>query len=149
MVASFLAFGTHAFWGDTISAVAQSGRVSVRPLFDLRSPDRSPFPSDVFTVADPHENTGRRVNLPIPQDCRTYASDCEDVVVLNQLDGFNMQARISVPFDGDIKPESVTSETVFLVKLGDTLTQRESAHRVVGINYICLGPGDARTEFSP
>ena len=49
---------------------SHSGRAAVvRPLFDLRSPERSPFPSDAFTVADPNQNTGRRVNLPMPQDC--------------------------------------------------------------------------------
>ena len=56
----------------------------------------------MFTVADARQNTGRRVNLPMPQDCVTHASDCEDIALLNQLDGFNMQARISIPFDGDI-----------------------------------------------
>jgi hypothetical protein len=149
VVASFLAGGTHAFWGDTIRAIAQSDRVSVRPLFDLRSLGRSPFPSDVFTVADPHQNTGRRVNLPIPQYCRTYASDCEDFAVLNQLDGFNMQARISVPFDGDINPESVTSETIFLLKLRDALTQRESGRDVVGINYVVWDRATHELSFRP
>jgi len=36
---------------------------------------------------------------------------------LNQLDGFNLQPRISVPFDGAIDPSTVNSNTVFLVKL--------------------------------
>ena len=42
----------------------------VRPLFDLRSPERSPFPSDAFTVPDNNQNTGRRVNLR----CRRIAA---------------------------------------------------------------------------
>src|SRR5262249_51533212 len=41
----------------------------VHALFDLSSPDRSPFPSDRFTVGDADQNTGRRVALPMPADC--------------------------------------------------------------------------------
>jgi hypothetical protein len=47
-------------------------------------------------VADTNQNTGRRVNLPMPADCGAFASECEDVSVLNQLDGFNMMARIAM-----------------------------------------------------
>ena len=107
------------------SSIAVSPTSGVHPLFDLSSPERSPFPSDRFTVADADQNTGRRVNLPMPEDCTVEASECEDVAVLNQLDGFNLHARISVPFDGDIDPASVTSKTVFLVKLGDALARHE------------------------
>ena len=137
---------------------AQTGRdrtadrgagAAVRPLFDLRSTERSPFPSDAFTVADASQNTGRRVNLPMPQDCRAYASDCEDVSLLNQLDGFNLQARISVPFDGDIDPASVTSQTVFLVKLRDAFSGRGGDHTVVGINYIVWDPTTRELSFRP
>jgi Bacterial Ig-like domain len=90
---------------------------TVRPLYDLRSPERSPFPSDRFTVADANQITGRRVNLPVPSDCVADASECEDVAILNQLDGFNMQARVSIPFTGDIDLSSVTNETIFLLRL--------------------------------
>jgi hypothetical protein len=68
---------------------------------------------------------------------------------LNQLDGFNMQARISVPFDGDINPESVTSETIFLLKLRDALTQRESGRDVVGINYVVWDRATHELSFRP
>jgi Bacterial virulence factor lipase N-terminal len=122
---------------------------TVRPLLDLHSRDRSPFPSDAFTVADANQNTGRRVNLPTPQDCATHPSDCEDVAVLNQLDGFNMQARISVPFDGDIDPATVTSKSVFLLKLRDVLTGREDGRQVVGINYIVWDSATRELSFRP
>src|SRR5262245_3949209 len=67
----------------------------VRPLFDLSHPAGGPFPSDRFTVADARHNTGLRVNLPRvddhgePLDCVAQKSACEDIVVLNELDGFN------------------------------------------------------------
>ena len=80
-----------------VAVHAHTPAAIVRPLFDLGSPDRSPFPSDRFTVADASQNTGRRVNLAMPGDCTAQPSECEDIADLNQLDGFNMQARISVP----------------------------------------------------
>ena len=79
-------------WPATISD-------AVHALFDLDHPDTGPFPSDVFTVADAAHNTGRRVNLPYP-DCAVRVSDCEDLDVINTLDGFGLQTRISIPFDG-------------------------------------------------
>ena len=121
----------------------------VRPLFDLRSPERSPFPSDAFTVADASQNTGRRVNLPMPSDCVTHASDCEDVAVWNQLDGFNMQARISIPFDGDIDPTTVSSKSIFLVKLQNALSGRTSDNSIVNINYIVWDPTTRELSFRP
>ena len=95
----------------SLNSIAARPTSRVDPLFDLRSPDRSPFPSDRFTVADDEQNTARRVNLPMPDNCTVEVSECEDVAILNQLDGFNLVARISVPFDGDIDPVSVTSQT--------------------------------------
>jgi hypothetical protein len=90
----------------------------VRARFDLGTPGGSPFPSDLFTVQDSSHNTGRRVNLPKP-DCTVRPSDCEDLDVINTLDGFNLQPRMSIPFDGTIDPATVRSDTVFLVSLGD------------------------------
>jgi hypothetical protein len=74
----------------TFSTIAASSAGDVHPLFDLSSPERSPFPSDRFTVADDEQNTARRVNLPMPEDCTVEVSECEDVAILNQLDGFNL-----------------------------------------------------------
>ena len=82
-------------------------RGAVHALFDLDRPETGPFPTDVFTVADPSHNTGRRVNLPYP-DCTVRVSDCEDLDVINTLDGFGLQTRISIPFDGSIDPSTVT-----------------------------------------
>jgi hypothetical protein len=78
-----------------------------------------------------------------------HASDCEDVAVLNQLDGFNLQARISVPFAGDIDPTSISSKTVFLVRLRDARTGREHGGEVVGINYIVWDPTTRELSFRP
>jgi hypothetical protein len=86
-------------------------------------------------VADHTQNTDRRVNLPYP-DCSVYVSDCQDTHVLNTLDGFNLQPRLSVPFDGPIDVSSVSSQDMFLVSLGDTLNHHDHGGQVVGINQV-------------
>ena len=139
---------------------------AARPVFDLRLQERSPFPSDRFTVADNEQNTARRVNLPMPEDCTVEVSECEDIAILNQLDGFNLNARISVPFDGDIDPSSVNNQTVFLVSLGDALARHQevlaggdenfdpgdvrlAATATIGINHIVWTPDIHELSFRP
>jgi hypothetical protein len=95
----------------------------VHAVFDLDTPTGGPFPSDRFTVADARQLTGLRVNLPKP-DCQERVSDCQDLMVINTLDGFNVQPRLSIPFDGIIDVNTVTSDTVFLVRLRCGLTAR-------------------------
>jgi dienelactone hydrolase len=73
-----------------------------------------PFPSNLFTVPDSSQLTGLHVNLPKP-DCTTHPSDCQDIDVLDTYDGFNVDARVSVPFSGPIDPSTVTPSSVFLV----------------------------------
>jgi hypothetical protein len=124
---------------------AQAANVSVK--FDLSSPDTSPFPSDRFTVRDWSQNTFRRVNLPKP-DCSVRRSDCEDIDVINKLDGFSTQPRITVPFTGPIDVTSVTSDTVFLLQLGDTLTF-QGFGRKVGINQVLWDPATNTLVFEP
>ena len=99
----------------------------VQPRFDLSSPDGGPFPSNRWTTIDWSQKTGVRVDLPKP-DCTVRPSDCADIDVLNTLDGFNMQPRISIPFTGPIDPASVDSSNVFLIRLPDLA--------VTGINQI-------------
>jgi Bacterial virulence factor lipase N-terminal len=120
---------------------------ATHPVFNLQSTSQSPFPSDRFTVLDFHQNTGLRVNLPLP-NCATNPSDCADLTLLNQLDGFNLQPRLSIPFDGAIDVNSVSSKNVFLVRLpaGFFLghdfddDDRRSAGAVIGINQIVWDP---------
>src|SRR5262245_38528733 len=74
---------------------------TVHAFFGLAAPPNGPFPSNVFTVPDHTQNTELRVNLPLP-DPKTHPSDYQDTQVLNTLDGFNLQPRLSIPFDGPI-----------------------------------------------
>src|SRR5437870_452260 len=101
---------------------------------------RSPFPSDSFTVADFSQNTRLRVNLPKP-DCTSRRSDCEDVDVINTLDGFSLAPRVSIPFDGAIDVRTVTNDTVFVVRLGDALGPIQQQGRVIGLTRVVWDPG--------
>ena len=125
------------------SAIALAGGVGVK--LDLASPDKGPFPSDRFTRLDFSQNTFRRVRLPKP-DCNVRPSDCADIDVLNTLDGFNVQPRITVPFTGAIDVNTVNSETVFLINLGDTRSGDGFGQRV-GINQLSWDPGTNTLVF--
>src|SRR5438445_12457080 len=118
-------------------------RAETHPHFNLQSTTQSPFPSDRFTAFDSQQLTGLRVNVPLP-NCATNPSDCADLTLLNQLDGFNLQPRLSIPFDGAIDVSTVNSNTVFLVKLpGRGLGEDEFEHftpQVIGINQIVWDP---------
>ena len=116
---------------------------ATHPIFNLQSSSQSPFPSDRFTAFDTQQLTGLRVNLALP-NCATRPSDCADLTLLNQLDGFNLQPRLSIPFDGAIDPSTVTSKTVFLITLpGPGLRGLEFdgfTPQVIGINQIVWDP---------
>src|SRR5919202_852815 len=101
--------------------------------FDLSAPNIGPFPSDRFTVADSSQLTGRRVDLPLP-DRAARPSDYDDISVINTLDGFNLQPRLSVAFSGPIDAATVNSNTVFLVRLGDTTSPTDTGGQIVGVN---------------
>jgi hypothetical protein len=117
--------------------------VSVRS--DTNDPSGAPFPTNRYTVFDGTQNTLRRVQLPKP-DCSVRVSDCQDIDVINTLDGFSTQPRITVPFTGDIDPATVSSDTVYLMNLGDTLTLRGYGERV-GINQVIWDPATKTLAF--
>jgi len=114
--------------------VAALAAAPVEVRFDLASPGGGPFPSDVFTQRELRNLTLRRVNLPLP-DCATRVTDCEDLAVVNELDGFNPQTRLRIPLSGPIDLTTVDSRSVFLVKLGDT-ADLDFGPRRVGINQV-------------
>jgi len=130
-------------------AVGASAGVSVR--FSSTDPSATPFPSDRFTVREWSNNTFRRVSLPTPADCTTTpakVAECADVVVINELDGFSTQPRITIPFSGAIDPTSVTSDNIYLINLGDTLSLRGFGQRV-GINQVVWDPATNTLALQP
>ena len=126
----------HAAAALLLAPVLAVAGVSVR--LDPASTTTTPFPSDRFSVRDWSQLTFRRVSLPKP-DCAVKPVECGDIDVLNGLDGFSTQPRITVPFTGPIDVASVSSDTVFLLNLGDTLSLRGFGERV-GINQIEFDP---------
>ena len=96
-----------------------------------------PFPTNLDTVPDATQATGLRVDLPTP-DCAVRPSDCADVKILNQLDGFNIQPRISIPFNAPIDVSSISKSTLFLVGPGG---------HVVGPNQLVWEPGANTLHF--
>lgn len=103
---------------NVILAPSLACAAGVEALFGLDDPNKAPFPSDRFTVRDDRQNTGLRIDLPTP-DCSRQVSDCEDIDILNTLDGFNVQPRLSIPFSGPIDVVTVSSKTVLLIRLGN------------------------------
>jgi hypothetical protein len=118
-----------------VSAAVPAASIDV--LFDVSDRSKTPFPSDLFTVFDFSQNTLRRVELPKPA-C-TPVIRCDDIDVLNALDGFNIQPRLSIPFSGPIDVATVNSDSVYLVSLGST-TGGGSIGEKVGINQIVWDP---------
>ncbi len=114
-----------------LPSLAYANGSGVQPLHDPASTATAPFPSNHWTTVDKSQLTNVRVSLPKP-DCAVRPSDCADIDVLNTLDGFNLQPRISIPFSGPIDPTSVNSSNVFLVRLPD--------FQVTGINQIAWEP---------
>jgi hypothetical protein len=77
---------------------------------------QSLFPSDRLTTPDPQQSTGRRVALPLP-DCAADAAGCDEARLLNELDGFSVNPRMAIRFNGPIALESLTRATAFLLPL--------------------------------
>lgn len=112
---------------------------SVAPLFNVSGMQQSPFPSDFFTVPDSGQNTALRVDLPKP-DCNARPSDCQDIDVINHLDGFSLQTRLGIPFNAAIDPNTVNSSTAFFVSLGDVVSGGAPGGHHVGVNQVVWDP---------
>lgn len=89
-----------------------------------------PTPTNLDTVANATQLTGLRVDLPLP-NCAINALRCDDVAILDTLDGFNIQPRLTIPFSGPIDPSTVSSSTIFLIGPGG---------HVVGIDQAVWEP---------
>ena len=74
---AILVFGSAAYRPQLIEKTDHEPHTDIFALFDLAAPESGPFPSDIFTVEDATENTGRRLTHPYP-DCVLRPSDCDD-----------------------------------------------------------------------
>src|SRR5580658_11336911 len=85
-------------------------------LFQPSSPSVGPFPTNALTIAASNQKTGLQVNLPFPGDCTpaSISSNCVNVELLNQLDGFSVNPRITVCFSGPVNVSSLSEGIRFV-----------------------------------
>lgn len=76
------------------------------------------FPTDRLTAADPAQLTGRRVRLSLV-NCFAAPSSCDEIGLLNGLDGWSVNPRMTLAFTAPIVLASVTPGSVFVLPLGD------------------------------
>lgn len=88
-----------------------------------------PFPSNSATTADNTQLTGLRIDLPATEDtCNdSPTSVCGSNGLLNQLDGFSVNPRLTVCFSGPVQTSSL--------RFGLSL-QPLSGGRAIGVNQI-------------
>jgi hypothetical protein len=123
---------------------------AVRVEFDPRLPEVGPFPNDFLTVPDATRPNGLRVALPLP-DCGGRASDCAEIAQINQLDGFNVNTRLTVKFSGAIDPETLRAGVhfVWLDPVRPPAYMIHSPGRVTPINEVIYDPGSNTAYAKP
>jgi hypothetical protein len=111
------------------------------------------FPSNAFTVRDPAQVTGRRINFRrgvdypnvggvVKPGCgKADYSICDAFSELNKLDGFDLQPRVTVPFTGAIRLDSVNDKNFFITDSRNAfvsglrqLTFDPATHTLAGIS---------------
>ena len=103
------------FWRRTsasvVGALALTMSVTATAPSALASPPKAEpiavFPTDTLTVPDPGQLTGRRVALPT-ESCGAPIV-CGLVQRLNELDGFDLDPRLSVRFSAPVDPAEISS----------------------------------------
>jgi hypothetical protein len=120
--------------------IAGGVSAQVRVRFDPARPEIGPFPTDWLTLPDDAQKSGLRVNLPLP-DCELSPSDCSEISLINQLDGFNVQARITVAFDGGIDTSTLRAG-VFIADLGPE-------PRLIAVNRLAWDPASFTLTAKP
>ena len=76
------------------------------------------LPTDRLTQADPGQLTGRRVRLSLV-NCFEAPSSCDEISLLNGLDGWSVNPRMTLAFTAPIALASVARSSVFVLPLGD------------------------------
>ena len=77
---------------------------SITALFQPFSPSVGPYPNNALTIQTAAQKTGLQVNLPLPMGCTllSTSAQCINTQLLNQLDGFSVNPRITVCFSGPV-----------------------------------------------
>src|SRR4051794_34586297 len=72
------------------------------------------FPANYFSVRDKKQLTGRHVRIKHKRCTSATYSICDSYAQLSKLDGFDLQPRVTVPFTGTIKLDSVNDSDFFI-----------------------------------
>ena len=110
-------------------------------LFDPVTPETGPFPSDALTLPDPAQRTGLRMNLQVP-DCAAQYTACQEIGLLDQLDGFSVRARLHVRFSGPVNP-STLRDGLFFVALDSPTQDEPGIHKRgdhIPVNQVVYDP---------
>jgi hypothetical protein len=101
------------------------------------------FPTDALTVADPSQLTGRRLDLGKP-DCEVERSVCAEIDIINTLDGFDLDPRITVQLEaapaGDLA-ELFDEATLYV--------EPTAGGERIGLNRFVLDPGTNQLHGQP
>jgi hypothetical protein len=89
------------------------------------------FPSNTLTVGDPAQATGRRVNMPKP-DCSVQPSHCDEITLINRLDGFDVDPAVAIGFAGAIDVGRVNDSNMYV--------QRVAGGARIGLNRLVWDP---------
>ena len=116
--------------GAFAAGAAPASAPPVQARLDLSAGSASPFPADWLTVPDRTQRTGRRVANPLAS-CVPARSLCDDLRLLAELDGFDLDPRLALRFTGAIDVTSVSSRSVFLVRLAAGPPELTGVDRVV------------------
>ncbi len=81
-------------------------------------------------MPDRTQRTGLRVANPVAR-CVPVRSACDDLRLLAELDGFDLEPRLQIRFTGAIDVGSVSTRSVFLVRLGAGPPELTPVDRVV------------------
>ena len=129
---------TFLFFAATFCLFAQT-----TVLFQPSSQQVGPFPTDALTVLNADQKTGRQIDLPLPEACAATPnlSACQNTELLNQLDGFSVNARSSVCFSGPIDPDSL--------KPGIRYIALDTVGVPVPINQVLYDPSSRCAYFKP
>jgi hypothetical protein len=118
--------------------------------YDVASPDTAPFPSDLFTIADSDQKTGRRINLPFP-DCEKEPSSCIELNLVNQLDGFSLTARVQARFSAAVDTATL-ADGLALIALDNLTSDEPGIHKpgdLIKVNRIVYDPATYTVYAKP
>ena len=100
-----------------VAVPAALSSASAATTFEVRngsSVETAVMPNNRFTVRDGAQETGLRVNLPLPACTAANSSVCDGRRIMNTLDGFDLQPRVFIPFTGAVDVLTVTPKTVYV-----------------------------------